>query len=156
MEISYNNIFKNVKEAISNTDIIKIEQDFSFKFPQEIREHYLLYNGGSPEKCVFIDEDDYEYVVHYFIPINHKNARGGGDLESTLNVVRVEKIIPDWLIPFANDPGGDLYCFSIKDGEEGSIYYWSHEYEYGENPEDHVFYLTNSLKTFIDSMVEDE
>ncbi|SEB14534.1 hypothetical protein [Bacillus nitratireducens] len=36
------------------------------------------------------------------------------------------------------------------------IYYWSHEYEFGENPEEYVFYITNSLKTFKDSMVEDE
>ncbi|KFN02010.1 WXG100 family type VII secretion target [Bacillus clarus] len=122
---------------------------------KDFKEHYLTYNGGEPERYVFVDEDGEEYIVTQFIPIKY-DEESGRNLEYCLDTLRVGKVLPDWLIPFADETGGDLYCFSLKEGEEGSIYYWSHEYEFGEDPEEHVFYLTNSLKTFIDSMVEDE
>jgi cell wall assembly regulator SMI1 len=152
----YNNKFINTKEILTDEDISDIEKKYKFTFPKDIREHYLTYNGGEPERCVFVDEDGDEYVVQRFIPIKHKNKRGGGNLETTLDMLRVDEILPNWLIPFAEEPGGDLFCFSVDEDEEGAIYYWSHEYEYGEDPEEYVTYLAESLKEFIEAMVEDE
>lgn len=36
------------------------------------------------------------------------------------------------------------------------IYYYDHEFEYGENLEEHVTYLAESVATFINSLVEEE
>jgi len=155
MSVSYNNKFVNPEKEITIKDINAVETKYNFIFPEDFKEHYLTYNGGEPERYVFVDEDEDEYIVTQFIPIKY-DEESGRNLEYCLDTLRVGKVLPDWLIPFADETGGDLYCFSLKEGEEGSIYYWSHEYEYGEDPEEHVFYLTNSLKTFIDSMVEDE
>ncbi|PFL25316.1 hypothetical protein COJ07_01165 [Bacillus cereus] len=49
MGASYNDKFINIKNPISNVDIIQIEQDYGFTFPPEIPKHYLSYNGGTPE-----------------------------------------------------------------------------------------------------------
>jgi hypothetical protein len=38
----------------------------------------------------------------------------------------------------------------------GAIYYYDHEFEYGEDPEDHVTYLAESITIFINSLVEEE
>ena len=38
----------------------------------------------------------------------------------------------------------------------GAIYYYDHEFEYGEDPGDHVTYLTESITIFINSLVEEE
>lgn len=145
----YNNKFANTKPKITNKDIQEIEMRYNFTFPNEYREHYLSYNGGEPEKYVFVDEDGDEYIIQQFIPINVGNR----DLDSVLNVLRRDHIIQDWLIPFAEEPSGDLYCFSISDDSEGEVYLWYHEVI--DNPDDSYSYLCSSLSEFINRMKED-
>ncbi len=152
----YNNKISMTKDAITSDDINDLEELYGFSFPDDVRRHYLAYNGGELERYIFKDEDGDEYVVQNLIPINYKNEFGTGDLDFTLRNLRLDGVLPNWLIPFAKDPGGNLFCFSIDEDEEGAIYYWDHEYEMGEDPEDHVIYLTESLETFINSMVDDE
>ena len=41
------------------------------------------------------------------------------------------------------------------DGESGAIYCWNPEYDYGENPDDHVSYLCDSIQAFIEGMIKD-
>ena len=152
MGIIYKNSITDVKDCLTEVDLLEIETKYNFKFPKEIREHYLEYNGGTLEKEIFNDSDGFKYIFNWFIPIKY----GKRNLATLLDILRVDPILPEWLIPFADDPGGDLLCFSIKEGEEGSIYYWSHEYEYGEDPEKHIWYLTRTLEEFINSMIEEQ
>ena len=63
-----------------------------------------------------------------------------------------EKIFPIWLVPLANDEGGNLFAYSIRNGEEGAIYYYSHEFEYGENPEKYIKYLSKDIDAFLNSL----
>lgn len=148
----YNNYLANTKEHITESDLTAIEQKYKFQFPHEIKEHYLRYNGGTPKKSLFIDEDGYTFVVNNFLPIKYGNST----LEETLDFLRLDQILPEWLIPFADDPGGDLYCFSIDEEELGAIYYWSHEYDIEDDPEEHICYLCDSLTEFIEKLVNDE
>lgn len=39
-------------------------------------------------------------------------------IEKTLPLLRDEKIFPIWLVPLANDEGGNLFAYSIRNGEE--------------------------------------
>ena len=64
--------------------------------------------------------------------------------------------IPNWLIPFADEDGGNLFCFSVREEDYGAIYYYDHEFEYGENPEKYVTYLAESITIFINSLAEEE
>ena len=63
---------------------------------------------------------------------------------------------PKHLIPFATDPGGDEFCFSIKKGEEGKIYYLAHEFYERSNPRKGTRLLANNLTEFINGMVAEE
>jgi len=150
----YNNNFLNIKEKLTERDLEEIEKKFSFKIPKDIRHHYLKYNGGYPEKCIFEDNNGKQYEVEHFIPI--KNKAGSRDLETVLHLLREDSILPNWLIPLAEEAGGDFYCYSLRNHELGAVYYWSHEFEYGEDPEAYVTFLATYLKQFIDEMIEDE
>ena len=149
MGISYNNNFKNIKKSIIAKDILYIENKHRFKFPDDIREHYLTFNGGRTERRIFL-EDDYEFIVQQFIPL--KDDDDGRDLDTVLDTLRHDNTIPNWLIPFADEPSGDLYCFSLDEDELGAIYYWAHEYI--NQPEESYGYLSESLKEFIESLVD--
>jgi cell wall assembly regulator SMI1 len=142
----YNNKFNKTKMLLKIEDIIELEKKYNFTFPKDIRDHYLTYNGGEPEKYVFIDADGDELIVQQFISINKENEKGR-DLDSVLHNLRTDKILPDWLIPIADEPGGDLYCFSLKTGEEGWIYLWHHEYI--NSSKDSSTFLAESIREFM-------
>ena len=89
-----------------------------------------------------------------FIPVRDGRKR---PMEETLRLLRADDgVIPDWLIPFAEEDGGNLFCFSVRESDFGAIYYYNHEFEYGEDPEEHVTCLAESITVFINSMTEDE
>ena len=113
----------------------------------------FICHGIYPGKTVVTDKNGESYVVNSFISV-----RRGKELsvEKTLWLLREDEAIPDWLIPFADEDGGNLFCFSVRESDHGAIYYYDHEFEYGEDPEEHVIYLAESLTTFINSLAEDE
>lgn len=143
------NRFSHTQQPVDNTDLDAVERRFAFSFPREVREHYLQYNGGSPEKCLFQND----YVVHEFLPVKHGEH---GTLEDSIQHLKVEApILPDYLVPFAIDPGGDYYCFSIRPQDHGAIYFFAGEF-YEDTPERAVKYLARSLPEFLGSLTEDE
>lgn len=143
------NIFCSVKKTLMDEDLKKFESENNIAMPLKIREHYLRYNGGYPERSVFCStEDEKQYVINYFFSIG---CGEGLAIEKTLPLLRDEKIFPTWLVPLANDEGGNLFAYSVRKGEEGAIYY-SHEFEFGEKPEKYIKYLSSDIDTFLNSM----
>lgn len=128
-----------------------VEAKLQIKFPQEIEQLYLLYNGGSPERYTFYDEEDDGYVVQKFLSIkndkNHKDT-----IEYCIEDFRNDGVFPNWLIPVAYDPGGNYYCISVDKEDFGSVYFWSHDYEVGENIEEYIVYLAESIIEFVEKM----
>ena len=49
----YNNPILDASGKAKQEDLGRIEQKFHVKNPAEMREHYLDYNGGRPERTVF-------------------------------------------------------------------------------------------------------
>ena len=144
------NNFFGVKRALTDGDLKQFETEYNIAMPLKIREHYLKYNGGYPERNVFYSvEDERQYIVNYFFSIG---CGEGMTIEKTLPLLRDEKIFTIWLVPLANDEGGNLFAYSIRNGEEGAIYYYSHEFEYGENPEKYIKYLSKDIDAFLNSL----
>ena len=103
---------------------------------------------------IFTDENGNEYSVDLFIPVRDGKKR---PMEKTLELLRADDgVIPEWLIPFAEEDGGNLFCFSVRESDLGAIYYYDHEFEYGEDPEEHITWLAESITAFIDALTENE
>lgn len=144
------NVFYSVKRALTDEDLRKFENENNIVMPVKIREHYLRFNGGYPERNVFCSmEDERQYIINYFFSIG---CGEGLAIEKTLPLLRDEKIFPTWLVPLANDEGGNLFAYSIRNGEEGAIYYYVHEFDYGEKPEKYIKYLSKDIDTFLNSL----
>lgn len=135
-------------------DLNRIEQKFHVKIPSEVREHCLAYNSEYPQKSVFTDKNGNEYSVDLFIPVRDGKKR---PMEKTLELLRADNdVIPDWLIPFTEEGGGNLFCCSVRESDLGAIYYYDHEFEYGEDPQEHITYLAGSITAFINALTENE
>ena len=53
----YNNRMLNIeKSKVTDSDLRDIEVAYNIAFPDSFRKHYLMYNGGRPEKNIFIDK----------------------------------------------------------------------------------------------------
>lgn len=150
----YDNPILYADGTAKKEDLDRIEQKFHVKIPGEMREHYLAYNGGRPERTVFTDKNGDEYFVDLFIPVRERFKR---PLEKRLELLRADDgVIPDWLIPFAEEGGGNLFCFSVRESDPGAIYYYNHEFEYGEDPEEQITWLAESLTAFLNALTENE
>jgi hypothetical protein len=148
----YNNPFQNTAPDIDADDLARVERTFGFQFPEEIRKHYLAYNGGGPTRYVF-KAGDRLHVVNEFLPIRY--GERGNLLEDALRALRIDRhVLPDRLIPFAVGPGGDYYCFSAQETTEGSIYLCMGEYLVTA-PEKAVRFLAASLPSFINALVSE-
>ena len=96
---------------------------------------------------------DREYAVNYFFSIG---CEGGKTIEKTLSIIRDDSVFPSWLVPLADEMGGDIFAYSTRAGEEGAIYYYSHEFSYGENPEKYVTFLAKDIDTFLEALISDD
>lgn len=148
------NKFLNTKRSLTNDDLKQFESKFNVVMPEKIKKHYLKFNGGYPERSIFhLGGRDREYAVNYFFSIG---CEGGKTIEKTLSIIRDDSVFPSWLVPLADEMGGDIFAYSTRAGEEGAIYYYSHEFSYGENPEKYVTFLAKDIDTFLEALISDD
>jgi len=142
--------FTETEQPLTSNDLAKVELAFGFSFPADFRDHYLRHNGGRPQKSLF-KKDDTVFVVSEFLPIKYGNML----FEDCFRDLKIEReVLPEHLVGFAVDPGGDYYCFSVRDNDYGSI--WIYRGEHSDDPERAVEYLAPSLTKFLESMEPDE
>ena len=113
--------FSKIGPAITQSDIRKLESDLGIRLPEAMRSHYLQFNGGTPNLDWFPMTDDWDAIwIHKFLPIATRDGE-----ESTIQSVYARVAgntgYPRSLVPFAIDPGGNLFCV---DTDSGAIHYW--------------------------------
>jgi SMI1-KNR4 cell-wall len=119
--------FEHVSLPLVDADLDEVERRFDFIFPEDLRKHYLRYNGGHPKKNRFIN-DGRTYILHDFLPIKASKIATLSTLEKCIEWLKVDKqIIPMYLVPFASDPFGNFFCFSTQIPDFGGIYWFKIE-----------------------------
>lgn len=138
--------FLDTKPTPTARDFDAVAELLGFPLPQDLREHYSRFNGGHPVPSLF-PKDGELYQVHDFFPIKY-----GHSLEEAYrNVVVGNNLFPSYLIPIACDPGGDLFCYSVKPTQAGAIYI--HQSDYYDDPERAVVFLSKDLASFLDALI---
>ena len=62
-------VFERTAPPLSELDIERVERRLGGRLPQDLREHYLLHNGGTSRPRFFV-EDGEAYDVECFYPMN--------------------------------------------------------------------------------------
>jgi len=115
-----NNQFHGCSQPIENADLDACENVLKHKLPREFRQHYLKYNGGMPDDSLFPGNDQWEPLeIAGFYPIKYKT-----NIVNPQNSLLVEhyqlmcdkEVIPDRILPFAWDPGGNFFCLDLFNG----------------------------------------
>ncbi|WP_338522070.1 SMI1/KNR4 family protein [Pseudomonas batumici] len=107
------NTFSNDEAAISPADLDHLESVIRKKLPAPFRDHYLRYNGGVPEQTYWLsDAFDEPLEVAAFKPL----ANASSTLLSTYQSMVKKQVVPAYLLPFANDWGGNFFCLNLDSG----------------------------------------
>lgn len=137
--------------SISNAELDELEAHFGFSLPEDLRQHYLHFNGGRPVPNLFRKDDEY-FSINEFLPIKY-GMRGVRFEDTYADLVQDNDLFPKSLIPIASDSGGDYFCYSLKSGEVGAICFYQSDYY--DDPSRAIVYLAKSLKFFLSSLVSD-
>lgn len=113
------NPFSTVAPAISMADFGDLERAVGRLLPESFKQHYVRYNGGAPTDTQVPGDDDWEPTdVAMFYSIKHP-LPGQDESSEMLNhfqAMRSKKVIPDFFLPFAWDPGGNFFGLDLRDG----------------------------------------
>lgn len=136
--------WENISEPLTERMIHGAELLLGVTFPADYREYLRLYHGASPLQS--------EYAVQ------RKSDTFGGYFASLLtidprkeeNLIAFSACLPDGVIPFADDGGGDLLCFDYRGDPERKkpkVVYFSHEIG-----ADDLFFVADSFSQLINSL----
>ena len=101
---------KHNHTAIS--DITRIEEKYSIKFPSILKNFYLDYDENKINLCKF-NVDGYSCEVAKIIPLN----ANGLTFEKIVENDRADGFIDKDFYPIASNRGGDFYYWSSKTGK---------------------------------------
>ena len=119
---------------VEESELRKLEKSFKVSFPKILRELWLKHNGARTQEMHLIIEGD-EFDVVRFLDVDM--------LKMLLNEAKTHGELIEY-IPFAEDWGGDLFCWKVDDGGVYILY-----------PDSDVpIMLTESIEQFFTMMEE--
>lgn len=132
-------IWKYKIDIVDDKCFADYEEKYGISFPDELRNFIIDNNGASPDKnCILINDE--ECVVDFILSFNK-------DEEEAVTFEDVYKSMKDKIqIPFALDPFGNYYFYSLDNGKIG---FYNHE-------EDEYYISDLSLDDFIESLYSEK
>lgn len=112
------NVFDTLAPAITAADFGDLERVIGRSLPDAFKRHYLRYNGGAPTDTLVPGDAVWEPTeVAMFYSIKHPlpGQDGGSEMLAHLLAMRAKQVIPDDLLPFAWDPGGNFFVLDLRD-----------------------------------------
>lgn len=137
---------------LSPEKLEEFEQRHAIKIPAEYREFLLTHNGGAPEPDTINFPDGSNTSALKQIYGIH-NGPYWANLEDAIDCYQGR--MPEEFIPFGDDPMGNAFIICTSGENEGKVYFWDHENEYGEQPHyDNITFLADSFYKLLENLQE--
>lgn len=142
-----NEIISECEKALLD-DLIGIEQEYDFIFPDDLKIFYTQYNGGKPLKReVCLQDGDWKSSTRF-----HGFYSVKDEFVKALENVSDEEWWIKGFIPFGYNQGGETFCFSTRTHDYGCIYYFMSDCIDEENLEEAYLKVSENLAQFINDM----
>ncbi len=136
-------------EKISKGEITEVEAILGIKFPNDFVNVILDNDGGMPNLTAIDFNNEHEKVFSGLLSMS-KNSEYDYIIET---FVDVKDRLNKGVIPFADDPFGNLYCFDYRRNPASStIIYWDHELE--PDDEDQFVFVADSFTDLLNRLYE--
>ncbi len=134
---------------VTETDIVKLEGVVGIVLPDSYKEIVKSYDNGRPRPRCF-DLKNREGVV--FNSLLSFSIPGGDNIFEVYN--RTKSDIGKRVLPFADDPFGNLICFDYRETDNNPpIVFWDHEAD-SDAGEESLKFVANSFDEFLDMLYE--
>ena len=140
--------YENVERPLNREAIREFEEWLGIKLPADFIEFYLANNGGNPP-FYYVEGEEHVFALDGFFPIKY----GSLTIEQLLKDYEKQDIAIKGRIPFASDPGGNVFCLSTSPTEKGSIYILPSESNPSDN--DSYQYVCKSFAAFLAGMTNE-
>jgi hypothetical protein len=145
-------IWREEYGRLSLDQIKEAEKIIGYPFPKDYQEMLLSQGCGEPLHDTFsyfnLDiREDIETSIFSFLAMKSEYR------DSVLDAYEdPPEFFDKYLVPFANEPGGDYVCFDYRDSEDYPIVvYWQHDSQYSIN---RVSFLAENFSQFLDMLKE--
>ena len=124
------------------------------RIPPSYKAFLAEQDGGKPVRNAFSfrqhdrDQDD---LVRLFFGIAESP---NGDLVSEADVARDR--LPADVLPIATDSFGNLVVLDGREGRDGPVLFWDHEFQSDPPSEDDLFWVAPDLEAFLRELSEDD
>ena len=122
------------------------------RIPPSYRAFLAKQDGGEPVRCVFSfpqhDREQHDLVRLFFGIAESPN----GDLVSEAEIARDR--LPADVLPIATDNFDNLVVLDGREGRDGPVLFWDHEFQSDPPSEDDLFYVAPDLETFLAGLEE--
>ncbi|MND90693.1 SMI1 / KNR4 family protein [compost metagenome] len=157
-------MFKLLKSdsPVTEADIEALEINIGFKLPADFKDFYMDFNGGSPSREFWAEDEDFEPIrVEDFKSISRIGASDGCETKyigGCYRLMQEKKVLPRQLVPFANDEAGNFICI---EKDSGRIIYFAVDV-FQPDIDMHLNHLnaqrhmSDSFGEFIESLVDED
>ena len=131
--------FEDKEQQLTSPELIFFLNNSGLNLPESYKNHILDHNGGSPTFPFFKTKK-----IHYFHSIKH------GEFETLETILdSLKDVLPENFFPFAEDEGGNQFCISLENENNGKVYFCP--MDMGEViPE----FLSDSFNEFMSALTE--
>jgi hypothetical protein len=123
------------------------------RIPPSYRAFLAEQDGGKPVRSAFSfrqhDREQHDLVRLFFGIAESPN----GDLVSEADTARDR--LPADVLPIATDNFGNLVVLDGRDGRDGPVLFWDHEFQSDPPSEDDLVWVAPDLETFLAELRED-
>lgn len=136
---------------VESTTISKAEDILSVKFPKEYVQIIMKNDGGYPNPNRF-DLDGSEEIFNNLLSFDEEDISNILDVYNDVKDRLIEKVIP-----FAEDPFGNLICFDYRNNnnEQPKVVFWKHEKAFNDK-ENAITFICNTFTEFLNMLHESE
>lgn len=119
----------NEGRVVPENDITLLEQYFKVELPQDFKEFIKINDGANPNLKALDFSGMVEKVFSGLLPVREENDYS----EPIIDIIEdLEENLPSFILPFGEDPFGNLYCFDYRNVVTPIIVYWDHDLDLDE------------------------
>ncbi|HMI61570.1 MAG TPA: SMI1/KNR4 family protein [Puia sp.] len=141
--------YENVEKQLDPKEIKEFEQQLGVDLPQDFVDFYLVNNGGNPP-FYYVEGAENVFALDGFLPIKY----GSLTIGQLLKDYEKQGITVEDKIPFANDPGGNIFFLSTSPADKNSIYILPAENDPSE--EGSYLFVCASFTAFLEGLTNQD